>query len=296
MAVHSSQAKISNKEWYFRQLDGVYDLCDIAVDRIDKGKDKLGNASLAGDQDFTGTTNLAEAVGLCNNGWPEGVDRISDVVDKIELDSALLRSANRLDRYYDVAGDEPDIDRYLQGEPENMNTYMPELNTHGTILDIVLNVSQPAFVAKEKIINRGAAVLSAVEALRSRGYSIGVIAVERNSNSSYEGSVMQYSIPILAPGEAINVDSLAFCTMHPSFLRRLIFAANEAEDNEIRRKFGYKLGGGYGYPMSISDYEHDRPAHIIEKDEGLTSSEKEVSGFAQKLARACLQTLGVGET
>jgi hypothetical protein len=283
---------------YTRELDGVYDLSDIALARIESGGDDLGNASLTGDKSFTGTKTLKEAVRLCNEGWPEGVESVSEVLEGVQLDPALLMSANRIESYFDVAGDEPDIDRFLVGDPENMVVYTNGLQTHGTILDIVLNVGQHAYVDKQEIINRGASVLAAVEALRAHGYSIGVMAVERCSGSRYyydnsPNKIMQYSIPILAPGEAVNVDTLAFSTMHPSFLRRLLFAANEAEPDSIRRTFGYMRGGGYGRPLPLEGYTHARPAYIIDKDDWLTRDKSKVAEYAQKIAENCLHALDV---
>lgn len=282
------------RKHYIRQFDGVYDLSDIAARRAKSGIDSLGNASISGKEEFTGTSSLEEAISLCDSGWPEGVERIEEVLDKVEFDAQILQSANRLTSHVDVAGDEPDIDRYLQNEPEDMVTYYPALQSHGMVADIIINIGQHAYVDKAQIINRGAAILAAVEALRSHGYSIGIVAVERcKSSNSYtsERKIMQNIIPILSPGEPVNVDTLAFSMMHPSFLRRLLFAANEEESEGVRREFGYYTHGGYGQPLSIADYQHDRPAFIVDKNDGLVDSSKDVARYAQKLAQLCLKVL-----
>lgn len=288
MAVHKYESKIGNKLLYVREFDGVHDLSDIAASRVEEGMDRLGNSSIDGDYDFTGTKSLAEAVDLCDKGWPKGVDMMNKAVEAIHIDPELLPNRNTLTSCFDVSGDEPDIDRYLQGEPENMITYSQDTQTYGNVLDIVLNVGQPSYVDKKAIINRGAAVLAAVEALRIQGCSVGVLAVEQCSGNS---GVIQSKIPILTPGEAVNVDTLAFATMHPSFLRRLIFAAQETEEYDIRKEFGFYRSGGYGVPLPIKDYKHDRPACIIDLKDGLTEENRQIKKFAQTLAEKCLKTL-----
>jgi len=278
---------------YIRQVDGIYDLNDLADKRIAKGNDHLGNSSLSGSFSFTGTESLAEAVHLSRYGWPEGTEGVAAVADKLSVDDSLLKSAQRIDTFLDVAGDEPDIDAYLEGSPDNMINYVQDQQNNGKILDLVVNVTQHASVDKKEIENRGAAILVAVEALRSHGYSIGIFAVEQCSPTGY-GSYydkLRYEIPILEPGQAINVDTLAFSLMHPSFLRRLIFAAQEAETDDLRQKFGITVPGGYGMPISIKGYEHVRPSYIIDKDDGLYRSRADAGDFAQKIVEKSLEVL-----
>ena len=277
---------------YVRALDGVHDLTEIASNRAASGRDDMGNASISGDYHFTGTRSLEEAVELAQWGWPEGVEKIKAIAEAIEIDPALLKSAIKIESYFDVAGDEPDIDRYLQGVPENMVTYPSVQQSHGKVLDLVVNAGQHAHVDKQLIENRGAAVLAAVEALRTHGYSIGVFVVEQcRASYGYESAAIRYEIPVLEPGQSVNVDTLAFSIMHPSFLRRLLFAANEIESREIRRKFGFHSGGGYGIPLPMNTYDPGRPAYIIDKDDGLYPDQRSTAKFAQKLVEECLRTL-----
>lgn len=277
---------------YVRSMDGVHDLTEIAANRVAYGKDYLGNASISGEYHFTGTYTLEEAVELAQWGWPEGVEKISAIAEGIEIDPELLKSALKQEIYFDVAGDEPDIDRYLQGIPDNMVSYPTVQHSHGKILDLVVNAGQHAHIDKQVIENRGAAILAAVEALRTSGYSIGVFVVEQcRASYAYENTAIRYEVPILEPGQSVNIDTLAFSIMHPSFLRRLLFAANEAESTDMRKKFGFHSGGGYGVPLPTGNYEHTRPAYIIDKDEGLHHDKKSTIEFAQRLVEQSLRTL-----
>lgn len=284
---------------HVRTMDGIDDLIRIADRRIAEGVDNLGNASLSGEEYFTGTRTLAEAVGLARYGWHEGMDRINQIAESINIDPSILQSALRVESSFDVSGDEPDIDRFLQGSPDNMVTYSNSDEARvGRVLDFVINVAQHASVDKQEIENRGAAILASVEALKANGYSIGVFAVEQcePSGSVHDNKFIRYEIPILEPGQSVNIDTLAFSIMHPSFLRRLIFAANENEPKEIREEFGFRSGGGYGRPVYIDGYQHARPAMVIDKDEGLHRSSEDTARFAQKLVEKSLAELGAETT
>jgi len=268
-----------------REFSGLHDLLDIADRRVHEGVDDLGNDSITGDFSFSGTHSLEEAVTLASKGWPEGVERMSSIAEGIEVDSTLLQSALRLNQFFD-------IDRYLQGEPENMVSFVQTQQSHGKILDIVINAAQHARVDKKEIENRGAAILAAVDTLRTNGYSVGVFIVDQREPSYERGYTrVRYEIPVLEPGQAVSVDTLAFTIMHPSFLRRLLFAANESEDRHVRRSFGFEEHGGYGVPVLLDDYTHFRPAYVIDKDDGLHTDPHKVQKFAQKVVRKSLKAL-----
>jgi probable phage protein len=140
-------------------------------------------------------------------------------------------------------------------------------------------------------MQRGGALYAAIEALRTEGYSLGLTMVDSTKNN-YFSHYTEYQIPVVQPGEYLDIDTAAFCLAHPAFLRRGVFALNEHESNDIRHAMGYMVGGGYGEPTRMAS---DLPPHsfLIDQGEGLDlRSDDDMQRFAQKVVDRTLETLG----
>ena len=111
------------------------------------------------------------------------------------------------------------------------------------------------------------------------------------SQSDWGDTTVEYHIPVVHPGGFLDIDMAAFCVAHPSFLRRLIFALNEHEAVDLRRKMGFCAGGGYGKPAKLVS---ELPAHsfVIEQGEGLDlDSDAEMQQFAQQVVDRAIEAL-----
>ena len=104
---------------------------------------------------------------------------------------------------------------------------------------------------------------------------------------------IEYYIPIIEPGNYLDIDTASFCLAHPSFLRRAMFAVNETEKDKIRKVAGFYSGGGYGVPSKI--FSKIPPnSFIINKGEGIDlKGVSEYQKFAQSIADRALKVLGV---
>ena len=69
-----------------------------------------------------------------------------------------------VDQIPDYTGDEVDIYRFLSGDPENMVEYYLEDSKYGKQANMLVNCSLSSSVSPERIIKRGAAIYSAIEA------------------------------------------------------------------------------------------------------------------------------------
>ena len=158
---------------------------------------------------------------------------------------------------------------------------------------MLVNCSVSHNVSAERIMRRGAALYTAIEALRADGYSLGLTMVEACTPSGYSDDIVgvEYQIPIIQPGQYLDIDTAAFCLAHPSFLRRLTFAINEHESEEIRKIMGYVSGYGYGQPHRIFS-SIPRHSFLIDRGDGLDlDSDEQVESFAQQVVDRTIEVL-----
>ncbi len=275
---------------HFRELDGLADLVAVAKS-IDESSPqvRMRASSVQGDAYFTGTNSLAEAINQCELGWQQGRQKIVDAVAQISVQDILTHKDEEVSFIFDVAGDEPDVDRYLAGEPEDMVAYYLEDARQGKDLKLIVNASQHAFVRSDAIIRRGIAIAVALEAVSAAGYGVQLELAEKCAPSGYYGgaSTLEYRIPVIGSGQYMDVDALSFSIVSPSFLRRLVFALNENEPADIRDEFGFYEGHGYGMPQNIEPKPGEK-AVVINKDEGLLGSDEQIEVFAKEIANRLL--------
>jgi hypothetical protein len=284
---------------YRRQLEGVTDLIAVARDINGRSQSfKNDCASVREGFSFTGTQSLGQAIGLCEYGWPEGRQKVADLIGRYSVDDALTHRGQTIEFDYDVAGDEPDIDRYLAGEPENMIDYHIDPANSGRNLKLIVNASQSAYVGAETITRRGVAIALAMDMMTAAGYGVGLEMAERSEGYGRRDGkdiTVEYRIPVVESGGFVDLDSMTFCLVHPSFLRRLIFSLNEHEPDDIRDAMGYHESGGYGRPRSL-DLSEDERAVVVDKDDGLLNFDEEIPVFANELTKRLIKLAGVEET
>ncbi len=271
-------------EYCTRQLSGISEVIDIAEQINSQPEGERSNcASINGEYSFTHTNSLEEAIKLCKYGWPEGRERVLKAMANLGIEDGLANLGQVIEYQHETAGDEPDIDRYLAGDPENMINYYLDESTAGRIVKLLVNVSQPSYMNPDIIMRRGIAIVAAVETAAAAGYGVQLEAAE-HTVSRYDGQSLEYRIPLAQAGEYLNIDTVTFAITHPSFLRRLVFTLNENESDEIRDKFGFWESGGYGMPRTVKLHE-DEHAIVIDKDDGLLRDDSEILPFATQVAK-----------
>ena len=247
-----------------------------------RGATDQGESSLEVSRNgWHGTQTMAEAIDQAKYGWPEGTKRFREAVGSIAIER-LIGERQNFYPYYAVAGDEPDIDRYLAGEAESMLNYELRQEPGGKLATFVINNCVSSFVSPERIINRGAAIAAAHSALTAEGYSIG-IEIASATRLRDEMGYLEYHIPIVHPGGYVSEDTIAWSIVSPAMLRRMIFALDEDNTPEFRAKIGAYSGGGYGTPH---DMLSSPPPSIllIDRDEGLDlNTPEEITDFAQNI-------------
>lgn len=247
----------------------------------------LGCESMTpGGKYWHGTDSLSAAIELAKFGWPEGRNKISQIFREINIEK-FAPDSERLVRQIDVAGDEPDIDLFLRGDPENMATMHEEIvPQHGKVVRILINMSVNWFIKASSIEYRGAGILAQIRSLMLRGYSVQVGLVFGSINHD-EDEIYQVVVPVMNAGDPLNLDTMAFMLLHPAVARRLEFAVNDCESKSLRKKFRFHTGGEYAVPCEpvfLPDHEL-----YFRGSDGLLESEDQVLPFA-KLA---MEKLGI---
>lgn len=191
-----------------------------------------------------GTDTLAQAVALARFGWKEGRDKLSTGMASAAMFKPPAPIATCA---YDVAGAFPDVGLYCAGDPACMVSYDPEQAKTRPVLRFVVNLSYLAGVSGEAITNRGAAILSYVDKLESEGMRVELVAVRAARG---KGKVFNFTFPLKAADEPLDIDRVAFVIANPAMLRRIGFAVAE------RDATAYRWFGNHGYG-SCDDFPAD---------------------------------------
>lgn len=191
-----------------------------AANRQGELKSTIINASRT---EWTQTRDLPEAMNLAAVGWAAGAHRIANMT----ADMPAARARGRAASYrYDVAGELPDVARYMSGAPDYMRR---KVNSGGNkrqkIVTVAVNPSMSGNVDAERRVNQGAAIVALVDSLESAGYRVQVV-LDRVQTAETSGLV-RMACELKAASEPVDVERLAFWIAHPSALRRVFFAAAE---------------------------------------------------------------------
>lgn len=172
------------------------------------------------DREWFGTESFEKAVKLCQKGWSQDFDKL--VRMKKNIDEKLLDPVIKPRQVVDFYGYSPSVPDYLQGSPFNMwnriNVYVPRF------INIYMNIAYSCETRSNAIFNRGIIVLSLVDALQSRGYSVRLKIFECATMHN-EAAISFFNLK--GDGEKLNIKKAYFPICHPSFLRRLIFRLRE---------------------------------------------------------------------
>ncbi len=185
---------------------------------------------------FHGTPDWSTAAKLAIRGWPEGRSMLRKAV-------AVMPKAAHRDRIiqWDIAGAFPDAARASAGAPDCMMDDHPTDMKPTRSVRVIVSMATPWTTDLDEFVNRGAAILSAVEAAEAAGHRVEVVA-EETATKLNDG--VSLSILLKSAGQPADRDSLAFFLIHPSSLRRIFFALLETEPSLEH------FCCGYGMPSS----------------------------------------------
>lgn len=223
------------------------------------------------------------ALAMLRNGCPEIARKARAISSKLALPQSDLSIEPR--GFYEVAGDEVDVSRFLSGEPECMVEYRQELVVarRGKVASIVYHAVASAAFDSGTLIRRAAIVCALVDALESSGVRCEVFvdwsaALERDGKPS--ASVVMTA---KRADDALDIDTLAGL-FHPATFRRLIFSVWEME--QTAQEFERDMDGvKYGRPTDLKLPEWIEAVHLgsaywegEDSDEAVVQKLKETAG------------------
>ncbi|MBQ1927440.1 MAG: hypothetical protein II179_00030 [Alphaproteobacteria bacterium] len=214
---------------------------------------------------FYGTENFDQAMNMARYGWTEKMDKIRKLETEIPQ---IYKTVPIPETKFSVAGNSVDVGRYLMGVPDCMRQTRRRISEYADIthkyVQIVVNVTVSWTLGEDDIFNRGKNIATVINALESNNIHTKLILmnqVYKNETEEQKKSKVQssdaprYTTFIILKDYKDNfyLEKLMFPLAHRSFLRRLVFASKERESEDIRQKFGFHEGGGYGIPGDIFD-------------------------------------------
>lgn len=198
-------------------------------------------------QAWNGTATFSDAVDLARFGWQEGREKLTE---GLRIASAVNHESFAPARWFDVAGERPDISRFCAGDPEYMINQGESLVSKKPVLRLLVQVGGNVATSQAQFNNYGGAIVSWVDALESEGYRVELSFCIQTNSTNARNSRDQLSaiVKVKDASEPVEIDRLAFAFAHPSLFRRLWFAIMEQQvDLES------SLSGCYGYQQRIRD-------------------------------------------
>ncbi|MDO4282753.1 MAG: hypothetical protein Q4D02_03875 [Clostridia bacterium] len=177
-------------------------------------------SSMKDSYSFNRTNSLDEAIRLCATGWDEKFSLLLKLKD--EVDEKFLHENQLQRRVKDCVGFAPSVPDYLHGNPVNMWNRIYEPNCE--IINIYVNIAYSHSTNTSAVYNRGAIILSLVDALERMGYGVNLTVFEYCYERS-EAFLAYFNIK--DETENLNMKKAYFPLCHPSFLRRLGFRLKE---------------------------------------------------------------------
>jgi hypothetical protein len=229
------------------KFDSIQALAAAARDTVPH--ERAGATSQARDDDaFYGGVTFGKAVemGLSGGYWKEGTKDMGTIA-LTEPDHGTHKTRRKPVAAY--AGSRPSVARYLAGAPRHMITQSPA-PTSKRVLRLGVHVGRVGSTKQAQILNRGAAILSAIHELEAAGHSIEVVALWRNADDrSTEVSIETLIKPA---GAFFSPADCAFALCHAAFQRRLCWRIAEGcpEGHKVTRD-----GYGHGRGATFEDFD-----------------------------------------
>jgi hypothetical protein len=182
------------------------------------------------------------AMRLAREGWSDGAKDLSDRLD------AHLPARDKTDTWrYDVAGEIPDVGRFVSGDPACMKRH-GHPKGHRPILTLAVNLAVAGVTKATAMANFGAALVAVIDKLEHSGRRVDLSALMVAQQGSIRNVI---GWRVKEPDQQPDLAAIAFSLAHPAALRRIGFAMYERSDAPTHHS--------YGRPTSFM--EADLPDH-----------------------------------
>lgn len=243
------------KKWWKAHGESTMDVARfIASNRKNVINDVVESTSgTYGMHKWTLGHDFAHVQRLAAEGWTEGA---LDLADRL---SATLPMRDRDSTWrYDVAGERPDVGRFLSGDPANMMRH-GHPKGHIPVVTLAINVWIRCDVKAQNMANYGAAVCAMIDRLENAGRRVEVIAMVTAPQGNDHSEILSASWTVKHAQDAVDYGALAFSLVHPGASRRFGWAVWDRLD--IKQCDGH--GAGVGYKATLDDLISPSPNTLI---------------------------------
>ncbi len=280
----------NNKQIIHYQFDSILEILDF----IEKNKRITSSeSSETGDKNFTGTNSFAQAFDMCKNGYfSKNVESFQNIFFKLQ--EIITKKIQLIKVKHDFVGGFPDVPLYLIGHPLNMinldikqKKALPKIIFH-------FNASISSCKKKSTIEKKGLVTLLLYEIFKRLNFPV---EIHLHEVCSHRDIVLNNSLILLKENDMLNISKIYFPLVHPSFLRRIMFAL---EERIPELKYTQSFFSGYGYPYPIKDFlsltnqdVDDSSIHIFSDDyeyENIKSALKQAINSIQNQKKLQIDT------
>lgn len=211
-----------------RQTYNVYtfDTLSEFLDALKPRRDGESQRHFTGGDPWAGTATYQEALKLAREGWPEGLKLVRPIVDRVVRDA--VRWVEEPSTKPDIEGTYFDPGLVAQGIPECC--YAPDPDNpqpaFRSTVRLAVNLAVSSAVSAEACRKRGAAFMALALALDALNIKNELWVTETIGDAG-NGKGHEFRVLVKAEGEPLQYDKAAFMLIHPSMLRRVIFAYQE---------------------------------------------------------------------
>lgn len=212
---------------------------------------------------FTSTTDFNEAEDLLLHGWDIMAKKLNKRFTEVSMNNGYRNKP-----VYSVQGYQACIPRYLQGVQDNMVS-SKRVQQKQKVVTIVKDICYDCKVTTKRIEEESIKVLKLIKTLETQGCRCNLFI---SCAACSKGETVIFTIKIKDAPQRLNIKQVAFPMVHPSMLRRFMFAGIERveENRSFSTNYGYaveqnKLKQFYKGTIFIPNIVNEQEITDIEK-------------------------------
>ena len=186
-----------------------------------------------GSKRFTGTENMNEANEMMTAGYPEGIKELRTIKAKPSRNG-------QMEIYRSFQGFTPSVGDVVAGNPLNMLNARQSVKTSCKVVDVVLGAAFSCGWETADIMKEAKKAVQAVMTAENNGYRVNLYVC---FSGAYFGAkrvkenTCDVLVKIKGANQKLDLLRVSYPVVHPSFLRRHIFAVYE-RSVELNRGYG----------------------------------------------------------
>lgn len=177
---------------------------------------------------WRGSESWDQAAKQARDGSPEHLALVGRALDVIAATGTREMVPTLV---YDVAGETPDVARFVAGDPLCMVTRRASARRARPIVRLLVHIGALADVTGAQKVNRGAALVSLIDGLEDAGQRVEVTVCAAAKHGG--GATYTMRATVKRADEPTNRDVLAFALVSPAAQRRLDFACRCAHPSQF---------------------------------------------------------------